>query len=305
VWSANARSTDRPEEEAAIGGDEAAVGAGYALGARARQIRDALLALEGPATPADMLRIQTDDRALFLRRWRTLALRLLDADALQGRADRAAFRALVERWEPRASAGSVGYALVRAFRSETEVETWTRVLGALDIDPGESPPPEQFEGALWQLLSAEPPHWLPREYRSWRDYLLERIDRAIFGLKDACGTLERCSWAAYRRAAIRHPLSAALPAWLGRILDMPEIALDGDTEMPRVQGRAFGASERFAVSPGHEAQGYLHLPGGQSGHPLSPWYRAGFEAWARGEPLPFLPGPTRERLVLRPGTSRR
>jgi penicillin amidase len=71
--------------------------------------------------------------------------------------------------------------------------------------------------------------------------------------------------------------------------------------MPRVQdGVSFGASERLAVSPGHEEQGYLHLPGGQSGHPLSPYYRAGFMQWARGEPLPFLPGPTEHTLTLTP-----
>ncbi|HLJ37755.1 MAG TPA: penicillin acylase family protein, partial [Steroidobacteraceae bacterium] len=63
---------------------------------------------------------------------------------------------------------------------------------------------------------------------------------------------------------------------------------------------AFGASERFAVSPGHEDQGYYHMPGGASAHPLSPFYRAGFLAWARGEPLPFLPGPARDTLTLQP-----
>jgi penicillin amidase len=65
-----------------------------------------------------------------------------------------------------------------------------------------------------------------------------------------------------------------------------------------VQEEAFGASERFAVSPGHEEEGYLLIPGGQSGHPLSPYYRAGFGAWARGEALPFLPGPAQHTLVL-------
>ncbi len=69
--------------------------------------------------------------------------------------------------------------------------------------------------------------------------------------------------------------------------------------MPRVQDGAFGASERFAVSPGHEAQGYLTIAGGQSGHPLSDFYRAGFEEWAEGKPLPFLPGEMRHRLTLR------
>jgi penicillin G amidase len=70
--------------------------------------------------------------------------------------------------------------------------------------------------------------------------------------------------------------------------------------MPRVQMGSFGASERFAVAPGREAEGYLQLPGGQGGHPLSPFYRAGFEDWALGRPTPLLPGRTVHRLTLRP-----
>ena len=54
------------------------------------------------------------------------------------------------------------------------------------------------------------------------------------------------------------------------------------------------------VSPGREAEGIFHMPGGQSGHPLSPFYRAGFDAWARGEPTPLLPGATKYTLVLAP-----
>jgi penicillin amidase len=91
---------------------------------------------------------------------------------------------------------------------------------------------------------------------------------------------------------------------LSWLLDMPAHALPGDTAMPRVQAPAFGASERFAVSPGHEEQGYLHMPGGQSGHPLSPFYGAGHEAWESGAPTPFLPGPTVYQLALTPANAR-
>jgi penicillin amidase len=81
---------------------------------------------------------------------------------------------------------------------------------------------------------------------------------------------------------------------------MPDAALPGDHDMPRVQDGAFGASERFAVTPGREAEGYLQIAGGQSGHPLSPYYRAGFAEWAAGKPLPFLPGVAEHRLALNP-----
>jgi penicillin amidase len=70
--------------------------------------------------------------------------------------------------------------------------------------------------------------------------------------------------------------------------------------MPRFQSPENGASERFAVSPGREEQGYFHMPGGQSGHPLSPYYADGHAAWASGQPTPFLPGPKAHVLTLVP-----
>jgi penicillin amidase len=54
------------------------------------------------------------------------------------------------------------------------------------------------------------------------------------------------------------------------------------------------------VSPGHEDEGIAHMPGGQSGHFLSPFYAKGHDAWAAGEPTPFLPGPAAHRLTLSP-----
>jgi hypothetical protein len=109
------------------------------------------------------------------------------------------------------------------------------------------------------------------------------------------------TWGERNTVLIRHPLSSVAPG-LGRWLDMTPEPLPGDTNMPRVQRPMAGASERLAVSPGREEHGYLHMPGGQSGHPLSPHYRDGNRAWARGEPTPFLPGPAVQILTLQPGT---
>jgi penicillin amidase len=67
-----------------------------------------------------------------------------------------------------------------------------------------------------------------------------------------------------------------------------------------VQGPTFGASQRMAVTPGRESEALFEMPGGESGHPLSPYYRAGHEEWAHGEPAPFLPGPAEHSLHLSP-----
>jgi penicillin amidase len=54
------------------------------------------------------------------------------------------------------------------------------------------------------------------------------------------------------------------------------------------------------VSPGHESEGIMHMPTGQSGHPLSPFYSNSHPAWVDGEATPFLPGPTVYTLTLTP-----
>ena len=76
-----------------------------------------------------------------------------------------------------------------------------------------------------------------------------------------------------------------------------------DSGMPRVQGVSFGASERLVVSPGKEGSGYFQMPGGPVDHPLSPFYGAGHEAWAKGERRPLLPGETQHTLRLAPAGS--
>jgi penicillin amidase len=99
-------------------------------------------------------------------------------------------------------------------------------------------------------------------------------------------------------------MSQAVP-FLSRWLDMPRHMLPGDDDMPRYQAPDKGASERLAVSPGREDEGIFHMPGGQSGHPLSPYYGAGHDAWVEGRPTPLLPGPTEYTLTLVPTAPRK
>ena len=53
----------------------------------------------------------------------------------------------------------------------------------------------------------------------------------------------------------------------------------------------YGASLRMVVSPGREAEGILHMPAGQSGHPLSRHYDDLGELWRRGEYIPMTLDP--------------
>lgn len=291
IWTANARVVGPPD--LALLGD-----GGYALGARATQIRDDLDPLID-ATPADFLAIQLDDRALFLGRWRDLALRLLDdTGSSDDRRARAGVR--LEQWTGRAGVDSDGYLIVREFRQAVTARTKSfLVFEARLRDPDYEPRlNRRFEAALWQLITDQPIHFLDPDYGSWDRFLQATLDEVLARL-DPGNNGEFETWGQHNVASITHPMASSIPV-LGRELNMPAIALPGDTYMPRVQARSFGASERFAVAPGAEDQAYFELPGGQSGHPLSPFYRSEFEAWARGEPTPFLPGERRYELRLVP-----
>ena len=46
--------------------------------------------------------------------------------------------------------------------------------------------------------------------------------------------------------------------------------------------------QSVVVSPGQEETGIFHMPGGQSGNPLSPYYQKGIDAWQEGKATPFL-----------------
>jgi penicillin amidase len=295
IWTANSRVVE--------GAMLARLGdGGYDLGARAKQIRDDLVRLDR-ATPKDLLAIQLDDRALFLERWRGVLMSALTPQALSADPRRRDLKRLIQlTWTGRASVDSVAYRLVRSFRANLQGMVFTALTGQGDKPEAERfGPTPQFEGPLWRIVNERPLHLLDPKYQSWDEQILAAVD-AVFANLEKQGTPELAgrTWGERNTTRIQHPLSQAVPG-LSRWLDMPAHPLPGDENMPRVQGVTFGASERLVVSPGHEEEGFFHMPVGQSGHPLSPYYRKGHEAWEKGEPTPFLPGPAVHRLRLTPG----
>jgi penicillin amidase len=68
----------------------------------------------------------------------------------------------------------------------------------------------------------------------------------------------------------------------------------------RATGVDYGASERLVVSPNHFEDGILHMPGGQSGHPLSDYYKDQQFFWLTGLPLKFSAGASEHITWLKP-----
>jgi penicillin amidase len=150
------------------------------------------------------------------------------------------------------------------------------------------------------LFEARPPHLLNPRFPSYDDLLLTALRDVVNELRAAHGgDLRRATWGAHVNRPVRHLFSSAIPG-LSRWLDASMEGCSGGENMPRIHTGWGGGSERLVVSPGHEEQGLFQMIAGQSGHFLSPYYRAGHDAWVRGEPGPLLPGPTRHTLRLVP-----
>lgn len=292
LWTANSRVVDA-QQLATLGN------AGYDLGARAQQIRDDLFARQR-FNELDLLAIQLDDRAVLLTRWWQLLRSVVEHSkdpALQQ------IEAATRQWDGHASTRSASYRIVRGFRGMTIDAVEAGLLAPAKAALGKDflpPRRAQLEGIVWPLLQQRPAHLLPPAYANWDQLLAAAARNAQTDLAAQDGALSERTWGERNTAAICHPIARALPALAKRWLCMPPDQLPGDRDMPRVQGPAFGASERMVVSPGHEQDGIVHMPGGQSGHPLSPFWGAGHDDWVHGRPTPFLPTATRYTLQLQP-----
>ena len=298
LWTANNRL---------VGGAALALlgDGGYANPPRAAQIRDDLdKLLARPSTrvaPQDLAAIQLDDRALFLEPWQKLLLATLTPEITAQKNSRAELRRLVAQWTGRATTDSVSYRLVRAFRLQVAELAFNPIFeSCTEALPGFDWRRFHYDEPLWQMLQAKPAHLLNPAYATWDALLVAAADAVVADLDKQSILLARATWGQRNTAHIVHPFGRVLPAWLTGWLNMPADQLPGDSNMPRIQTPTFGASMRLVVSPGREAEGLFQMPGGESGHPLSPYYRAGHAAWVKGEPGPLLPGPTAHTLVLQP-----
>lgn len=302
LWTANNRILGTPEY-LALGCLETDPGA------RARQIRDGLAALKAPVSEASLLTLYRDDRALFLDRWRQRMLQTLAAEEAaaspgSGTEARRFLTEAVRDWGGRAATHSVGYRMVRAFRWMVHSRLMAPVTERCEsVGPGIGYGSDRHEAPVWALLEARPAHLLNPKFDSYEALLADALRGVEADLARQNIPVREATWGARNTLRIRHPLTRAVPA-LGRWLNLEPRQVPGDDHMTKVQGTEFGPSERLIVSPGHEESGVFQMPGGQSGHFLSPYYRAGHADWVEVRPSPLLPGPTRYRLDLVPDSGR-
>ncbi|WP_437913632.1 penicillin acylase family protein [Sorangium sp. So ce302] len=283
-----------------IGEGAPVLGHDYANGYRAYRITERLREAR-PVTEADLFQLQLDTQAEFFGFYRDLALRVLTEEAVSRRPALAEARRAAAAWDGRADVSGVGLPLLVRFRRVLADDVFAAWLGgSRAAEPGLTLALPDIDTPLQRALDARSADLVPAPAGGWDAFVLAALEKAMIAVKQEHGgrPLDQLEWGAVSRVRIAHPLGAS-PELAAR-LNMPDEPLPGCGFCVRLATRSVGASERLVVSPGHEQDGILHMPAGQSGDPLSPHYRDQQRAWVDGRPLPLLAGPAVHTLTLVP-----
>jgi len=279
------------------------IGRQFANGYRAYRITQRLKQQQR-IDEAAMFQLQLDTENELHDFYRQLALSVLPAKPSEQQADLRELRETVSAWNGRADSDSKGFALLVRFRRLLAEAVFTPFLEAcLEADKSFEYSWTTIDTPLQAMLTAKVPQLLPDRlhYPNWDAFILAQLKHSAQQLKSTYPgiKLTELTWGRVNKAHFAHPFSS-FSSLLGPFLDMPEDKLSGCGSCVRVAIPSFGASERLVVSPAHFGDGFLHMPGGQSAHPLSPHYRDQQPYWVQGLPLSLSAGKPEHRLILKP-----
>ena len=279
------------------------IGRQFTNGYRAYRITQRLQQLP-EFTEQSMFELQLDAESEFYRFYQKLALTVLSPDVIGREPELAELRDFLLAWDGSGNADSLGFALLVQFRKQLAETVFNPFLAACSqADSRFRYSWTYIDTPLQALLKQKRPELLPDpvSYRNWDDFILGQLQQSLLQLRARYPgkALSELTWGKVNKAQYRHPFSRVFPL-VGLLLDMPDDELSGCSYCVRVAGPGFGASERLAVSPAHLDQGILHMPGGQSSHPLSPYYSDQEAYWVKGLPLPLLAGKAEHQWVLTP-----
>jgi penicillin amidase len=139
-----------------------------------------------------------------------------------------------------------------------------------------------------QLVTTRPAAWLPAKYASWDDLLADAVEQGLNAFH-APASLKNWRYGDQHTIELAHPLYSMLPlmGWTG-IKPHPQ---SGDNITVKQVGRDFGPSQRFTMDWSDVDGSTENIVMGESGDPVSPWYRDQWPLWYgdRTIPLPFTP----------------
>ena len=235
-------------------------------------------------TPRDMLAVQTDiysevDQEMGHR----FAYAIDHAAGTDANLRKAAD--LMRSWDGQLTTDSAAASLVM----QTRAALWPMILEpklgklAREYQWGES----QF--AEEEIAMHAKPEWLPQGYKNW-DKLLTAAVRNGMKAGKAPGNVADWSYGSWHVVELDHPLARFLP-FIGRLADEGPLPLSGDKTTVKQVERAFGPSQRFTMDWSNVDGSTENIVLGESGNPLSPYFRDQWNDWYSGTTfaLPFTP----------------
>ncbi|HEX4039369.1 MAG TPA: penicillin acylase family protein [Acidobacteriaceae bacterium] len=232
-------------------------------------------------TPQDMLTLQTD---VYSELDQEIAQRLAYAIDHAGHAEPRLRQAadLLRSWNGVVGIDSAPAAIVNAAKGvffpmllrPKLGENWRLYHWAESLFAGE------------QILTNQSPAWLPAHYASWDDFLADVVRQ---GLNQDHAPHDLTSWRyGYAHPVdVEHSLFGLLP-WFKRLTGTGPQPQSGDTTTVKQVGRTFGPSQRFTIDWSNVDGATENILMGESGDPLSPYYRDQWPYWYNGTSFALL-----------------
>ncbi len=243
-----------------------------------------LLSAPQKFTPADMLTIQTDIVSPFDR---FCAERFVYAvDHTPGATQRAKTAAdLMRNWDGRMDVDSPAATIAVFSRNKLKELLLRSKLG------DEWTEYKWFMSPVWleNVLTHQPPRWLPSTYASYDALLAAAVEEAVND-PSATHALTLWKWGRVNRVDIKHPFWSHFPI-LKKTAGTGSQPLSGDEQTIKQVGPHFGPSERMTVDFADLDGSTLNIVNGQSGDIFDEHYNDQWDAYYHGTTftLPFSP----------------
>jgi penicillin G amidase len=192
---------------------------------------------------------------------------------------------LMRSWDGRLTVDSAAASLV----TRTRAALWPLILepklGKLTGDYHW----DEKNFAEEEIVMRAKPEWLPKAYKNWNELLTAAVRKAMQDGK-APGDVARWTYGSWHVVDIEHPLAAFFP-FIGRVAGTGPQPQSGDATTVKQVGRTLGPSQRFTMDWSNIDGSTENIVLGESGNPLSPYFRDQWNDWYNGTTfaLPFTP----------------
>jgi penicillin amidase len=192
---------------------------------------------------------------------------------------------LMRSWDGRLTIDSAAASLV----TQTREALWPLILEPKLGKLADDYHWDEKNFAEEEIVMHAKPEWLPKGYRNW-DALLTAAVRKAMQEGKAPGDVAKWTYGNWHVVDIEHPLAAFLPL-IGREAGTGPQPQSGDATTVKQVGRTLGPSQRFTMDWSNIDSSTENIVLGESGNPLSPYFRDQWNDWYGGTTfaLPFTP----------------